>query len=193
MSEKVEKQKAPSIIIDPTVLGDRLPRDRDSLAKKTEETRNFREKNHQGKEPGLLTNKDMASVNHLDPFDFIRRLKKLNAGLLFGHGMPGCVSLWITALDDDTSSKTFGQFVPTAIACGFRIDGPIHEWSSLDTDKWGIVTREGKDGSDRGWRTVLIRLIKGGFLKYGPVKKEFGEPVGPRAEYWNMQTREFKG
>lgn len=192
MSDKVEKNKASVIITDPTVLGDRLPRDKDSIAQKIEQTKNERQARSKGDFQDLLANKDMAAVNTLRPFDFIRRLQKLNEGLLFGVGMPGCVSVWVMALDDIPDSPTFQQLVPTAIACGFRIDGPLNEWSSLDVDKWGVATREGDNGKDRGWRTVLIRLIKGGFLKYQAVKAEFGEPTGPRADYWNMQMREYK-
>ena len=182
------KNKAPSLIIDPTVLGDRLPRDADSVAQKTEDTKNFREKNHKVGDQDFLTNQDMAQVNYLDPFDFIRRLKKLNAGLLFGVGLPGCVSLWVLVMDDEPTSPTFHKFVETPIACGFRVDGPLPEFSWLETDKWNIATKEG----ERGWRTVLIRLIKGGFLKYSAVKTEFGEPLGVRGRLWHEQLREYK-
>ncbi len=184
----LKPNKAPSVIIDPTVLGDRLPRDKDSIAQKIEDTKNFREKNHQVAGADFLTNQDMAKVNYLQPFDFIRRLQKLNAALLFGRGMPGHVSVWVMALDDEPTSGTFGQLVETPIACGFCISKPIPEFGYLGTDDWGIATRE----EERGWRTVLIRLIKGGFLKYGAVKREFGEPQGVRGKLWHEQLREYK-
>lgn len=180
--------KAPSLIIDPTVLGDRLPRDKDSIAQKREDTKNFRDKNHRGKDQDFLTNQDMAAVNYIEPFDFIRRLKKLNDGLLFGRGLPGHVSLWVLALDDEPSSPTFGKLTEVAIACGFPINKPLPEFSWLGTDSWGIATKE----EQRGWRTVLIRLIKGGFLKYQAVKAEFGEPLGIRGKAWHDQLREWK-
>jgi hypothetical protein len=183
------KQKAPVVIIDPTVLGDRLPRDQDSVAQKTEDTINFRAKNHKVADQDFLVNQDMAQVNYLDPFEFIRRLRKLNASLLFGvGGVQGCVSLWTRILDDEPTSATFGKFVEMPISCGFRVDGPIPEFSWLETDKWNIATREG----ERGWRTVLIRLITAGFLSYKAVKNEFGEPLGLRGKLWHQQLREYK-
>lgn len=181
--------KAPSVIIDPTVLGDRLPRDGDSIAKVKEDTQNFRDTHHKLHDQDFLTNQESAQVNYLDPFVFIQRLRKLNGGLLFGvGGKPGCVSLWVKALDDEPDSPTFGKLTEMPIACGFRIDRPLPEFSWLETDKWNIATREG----ERGWRTVLIRLIKGGFLKYPAVKAEFGEPLGERGKPWHQQLREYK-
>lgn len=183
------QNKAPSIIIDPTVLGDRLPRDRDSLAKKKEETQNFRDQNHRVVGQDFLTNQEAASVNYLNPHEFINRLRKLNAALLFSRGgVPGCVSVWAQVLDDETDSPTFGQLTEKPIACGFRVDAPIPEFSWLETDQWGIATKEG----ERGWRTVLIRLIKGGFLKYRVVVAEFGEPLGQRGRLWHQQLQPYK-
>lgn len=185
----MNKPKAPSVIIDPTVLGDRLPRDKDSIAQKTEKTQNFRDEHHKLPGQDFLTNQDMAAVNYLEPFDFIRRLRKLNASLLFGvGGVPGCVSLWTTALDDEPTSPTYGKLVEMPISCGFRVDRPLPEFSWLETDKWNIATKEG----ERGWRTVLMRLIKGGFLKYHAVKAEFGEPHGERGKLWHEQLREYR-
>lgn len=189
MSELVKKEKAPSVIIDPTVLGDRLPRDKDSIAQKIEDTQNFRNQHHKVEGQDFLTNKESAAVNYMDPIVFIRRVQKLNAGLLFGWGAPGCCCPYIQALDDDPYSPTFGQFTAVLIpASGFRLDAPMPEFSWLETDNWGIATREG----ERGWRTVLIRFIKAGFLKYPAVKAEFGEPLGERGKLWHQQLREYK-
>lgn len=187
MSES--KNKAPSVIIDPTVLGDRLPRDRDSVAAKKEQTKQFRDKHHKIKDQDLLANQDMAKVNFIDPVEFQRRLRKLNSAFRFAPGgVDGCCAMGAIMLDDDEYSPTKGQIVINPIACGFRVDRPIPEFSWLDTDNWGIAIREG----ERGWRTVLIRLIQSGFLKYSAVKAEFGEPLGARGKAWHEQLREYK-
>jgi|SRR6185312_3133198 len=178
-----------NIIIDPTVLGDRLPRDKDSLAQMKEKIQHHRDKEHRSAEQPILTNQEASAVNYIQPMDFIRRLKKLNDGLLFGHGgIPGHVSVWVVALDDEVGSPTYGRLTEVPIACGFPIMKPLPEFSWVGTDDWGIATKE----EERGWRTVLMRLIKGGFLKYSAVKAEFGEPHGSRGVLWHKQLQPFK-
>jgi len=178
-----------NIIIDPTVLGDRLTRDKENIAQKKEETQHFRDAHHRIGDQDFLTNQEAASVNYLQPFEFIHRLRKLNAALLFSvGGVPGCVSVWAEMLDDEPTSATFGRLTKQPIACGFRIDSPLPEFSWLETDQWNIATKEG----ERGWRTVLIRLIKTGFLKYNAVKAEFGEPLGQRGKLWNLELQHYK-
>lgn len=186
------KNKAPSIIIDPTVLGDRRPRDKDSVAQKTEDTKRFREKNHTIGNQDMLANSDMANVNYLDPVDFQHRLRKLNAAFRFcpSNNRP-YICTGAVMFDDETDSPTYSQLVVRTVpGCSFRGDFPIPEFSHVGLDKWGIATSE-RDG-DRGWRTVLLNLIKQGFLKYSAVKAEFGEPLGQRGKLWHEQLREYK-
>lgn len=190
MAEIVKPEKAPVVIADPTILGDRLPRDRDSIAQKVEDTKHFREKQHKAADQDLLTDEAPAKIHYLEPFEFIRRVKKLNAALIFAWGgVQGCCKVGILTLDTDVDSPTCGKFTEVLIpGCGFRVDAPLPEFSWLETDSWGIATREG----ERGWRTVLLRLIKAGFLKYPAVKAEFGEPTGQRSKLWFQQLREYR-
>jgi hypothetical protein len=177
--------KAPTVIIDPTVLGDRLPRDRDSLAQKIEDTKNFRNQ-FRLPEQGFLENHEAARGGPMQPNDFIRRLKKIAPDLIIEMGgYKNCVRVCIQAVDDEPSSETFNQRVKTPIACGFCIDEPLPEFSSVVTDKDGIASRE-----VRGWRTVLLRLIHTGAVPYPAVKAEFGDPPGQRGKLWMQQLRE---
>jgi len=186
------KNKAPTVIIDPTILGDRLPRDKDSVAAKKEQTKHHRDKHHKIQNQDMLTNREMAQVNHIDPVDFQRRLRKLNASFRFcaSNNPPYCCT-GAVMFDDETDSPTFGQLIVRTIpGCSFRADWPIPEFSWVGTDDWGIGTSERY--GNRGWRTVLLNLIKQGFLKYSAVKAEFGEPLGQRGKLWHEQLREFK-
>jgi hypothetical protein len=177
--------KAPTVIIDPTILGDRLPRDRDSISQKIEETQNFRNQ-FRLPEQGFLENHEAARGGPMQPNDFIRRLKKIAPDLIIEMGgYKNCVRVCIQAVDDEPSSETFNQRVKTPIACGFCIDEPLPEFSSVLTDKDGIASRE-----VRGWRTVLLRLIHTGAVPYPAVKAEFGDPPGQRGKLWMQQLRE---
>lgn len=45
----------------------------------------------------------------------------------------------------------------------------------------------------RGWRTVLLRLIKAGALSEEQVEKEFGFPSSPQqAKWWNKQLFDYR-
>jgi hypothetical protein len=181
------KQKAPSLIIDPTVLGDRLPRDRDSIAQMKEKIRKGRE---QFKLPNqsFLENTDMALGGPMDPRDFIRRLLKMEPKLLIEPGgYSDCVRVGIPTIDDDPLSPTHGTLVPTWLSCGFLVDRRLPEFSSVITDNEGVAKRE-----IRGWRTVLLRLIHVGAITYQQAKKEFGEPTGQRGSLWMQQMREHR-
>lgn len=177
--------KAPVVIIDPTVLGDRLPRDRDSLAQKIEETKNF---DAQFKIPdqAFFENHEAARGGPMHPNEFIRRLKKIAPDLIIEPGWyRNCVRVCIQARDDDPASDTFNQLVKVPLSCGFCVDEPLPEFSSIVADHRGKPTRE-----VRGWRTVLLRLIHTGVVPYSTVKAEFGDPPGQRGKAWMQQLRE---
>src|SRR4051812_599921 len=123
--------KAPSIIIDPTVLGDRLPRDKDSIAKFKEGNVRMRE---QFKIPNqaFLENQDMALGGPLEPLDFIRRLQKMEPRLLIEPGgYSNCVRVGIPTIDDDPTSPTHGTLIQTWLGCGFPIDVRLPEFSAV--------------------------------------------------------------
>lgn len=180
-----EQNKAPSLIIDPTVLGDRLPRDADSIAKMREK---IKKQDEQFKLPdqAFLENHEAARGGPMQPSDFIRRLRKISPDLIIEQGgYKNCVRVCIMAVDDDPASDTFNQKVKTPLACGFCVSEPLPEFSSIVTDEKGKPTRE-----VRGWRTVLLRLIHTGAIPYPAVKAEFGDAQGQRSKYWMQQLRE---
>lgn len=179
------QNKAPTIIIDPTVLGDRLPRDGDSLAQKWEDTKR-KEAAFKIPDQAFLENHEAARGGPLQPNEFIRRLRKIAPNLIIEQGgYRNCVRVCIQARDDEPSSDTFNQLVKVPLSCGFCVDEPLPEFSSVVTDDRGVASRE-----IRGWRTVLLRLIHTGAVPYPAVKAEFGDPPGQRGKYWMQQLRE---
>jgi hypothetical protein len=177
--------KAPSLIIDPTVLGDRLPRDRDSIAAMKEKIKK-QEQQFMLPDQAYLENHEAARGGPLQPNDFIRRLRKIAPQLIIEQGgYKNCVRVCVNALDDDPKSETFNQWVKEPLACGFCVDQPLPEFSSIAVDKRGKPTRE-----IRGWRTVLLRLIHTGAVSYSSIKAEFGDPPGQRGKLWMAQLQE---
>ena len=70
-----------------------------------------------------------------------------------------------------------GQPEYTGTACH---EGQMPEWSLLKIDARGLPVRE----RYRGWRTVLLNLIKRGYITVEQSNSAFGEPIGPRAKPW---------
>jgi len=180
-----QPNKAPIVIADPTILGDRLPRDRDSIAAMKEKIQKQRDP-FKLPDQAFLENHEAARGGPMQPNEFIRRLRKIAPQLIIETGgYRNCVRVCILALDDEPSSETFNERVKTPLACGFCIDEPLPEFSSVVTDKDGVASRE-----VRGWRTVLLRLIHTGAVPYSAIKAEFGDPPGQRGKLWMQQLQE---
>lgn len=64
----------------------------------------------------------------------------------------------------------------------------LPEWSHVILDSSMLPVRE-----IRGWRSVLMSLIKSGAITYTAARKHFGEPIhDARSGRWNSQLKLFK-
>lgn len=129
----------------------------------------------------LLENADMAMGTSMQPSEFLRRIQKINSGLVVKPGVPGAVAVYYPTYDSD-EGKTVLKYVS-----GFYVNEMMQEFSHITTDSKGLAHRE-----VRGYRTVLLSLIGQGILTYPQVKAAFGEPFGQRSILWNEQMRERK-
>lgn len=67
--------------------------------------------------------------------------------------------------------------------------GILPEFSQYQFDEVrNIPIRESK----RGWRTVLLRLVKAGLLDEATCNKIFGRAEGPAASRWNKQLWQYR-
>lgn len=66
--------------------------------------------------------------------------------------------------------------------------GPLPEFSFILTDSADLPVKE-----KRGWRTVLVRLLKQGVLTWSQVISGFGDAThSVSSGRWNFNTREFR-
>jgi hypothetical protein len=127
----------------------------------------------------LLENHDMALGIAMQPSAFIARIQKLNPAILVEKGgVPSAVAVRIPGFDDE------GNYVKKYVT-GFYTDRILPEFSSIATDEKGLPWRE-----QRGWRSVLLALLKAEALTYPQVKAAFGEPNTSRNVLWREQTQE---
>ena len=90
--------------------------------------------------------------------------------------------------------RIYGQPQPDLDGRTYRYIGYMHEglqpeFSQYEFDRGkDIPIRE----SRRGWRTVLLKLIKAGMTTEDACRKEFGEAVGPASFRWYRELYKFR-
>lgn len=71
---------------------------------------------------------------------------------------------------------------------GTSVQDVAPEWSQLRFDIHGLPTKE----KYRGWRTVLLALIKKDILTEKQCDETFGKPIGPRSRPWFRSLWEMR-
>lgn len=133
----------------------------------------------------LVTEKDRIG-KIMNCLDFMRRLNKI---VPCGFGNPDARKglIGITCRVSTMEGGEWNYAGPIQV-------GYMHEYSTIRLDAHNLPVNE----KWRGWRTVLLRLIQGGFITERQAHKEFGEPItGPvsrryRAQLYGLRNREQK-
>lgn len=123
--------------------------------------------------------------------EILRRIRDENPNIIVKDGSPGSVALYapknrgeIAETEYDPSSQDW--YRDHKYVGGLEKDW-LPEYSHVILDTSLLPVRE-----IRGWRTVLISLIKSGALNYQQAINQFGEAVGQRSTPWHEQLRKFK-
>jgi hypothetical protein len=126
------------------------------------------------------------------PFaELLSRLKKLNSQLIVRDGLPGHVALYAprSLKELETAERDFERdifFHLHKYVSGFpKEDMP--EYAHIIVDERGLPKRE-----YRGWRSVLMPLIKQGVISYEAAVEEFGEAMGQRSHRWHSELRNYR-
>lgn len=119
----------------------------------------------------LLEETEMAKGYYLDHNELIRRLQRLNSQILIQQGgVANAVAVRYPLMEDGELKQ---QYVT-----GFFLE-PLPEYSSVTTDDKGLPVRE-----IRGWRSVLLALIRVGALTHSQCDVMFGPAAGQRSGLW---------
>jgi hypothetical protein len=123
----------------------------------------------------------------------ISRILKLNPNIKFVDGIEGNVAIYRPLLRNevdpeaaDTRPDRKRMFDDFKYIGGFPL-GQLVEWGHILTDTSRLGTRE-----IRGWRSVLIALIKNRAITYHQAVMEFGEPGDRRSWMWHQQLRSYR-
>jgi hypothetical protein len=123
--------------------------------------------------------------------EFLSRLKKLNSQLIVRDGLPGHVALYaprshkeLETTERDVERDIF--FYHHKYVSGFPIEA-MPEYAHIIVDEKGLPKRE-----YRGWRSVLMSLIKQDVIRYEAAVDEFGEATGQRSHRWHEELRNYR-
>lgn len=199
---------APLVEVDKQELGDTRLNPEESVFKLREEIlKQESAKKMHGQDE--LQNADRSRGSRMPYEELLARLQKLNPGIQGKDGSPGSLALYYPKPESEYTMEDHmcpaeawkfgvqlppnGDFFRTHKYCGGFLKEPLPEWGSVTTDTSGIAVHEVEKGHNRGWRSVLIGLIKAHVVTYAAAVKEFGEPVtDQRSRFWFEQTNEYK-
>lgn len=135
-----------------------------------------------GKDQLDFMDDDARRVGYLHHSDFIRKLNNISQYKLYirDGNFVGDLAIYkvferikyeygmyrAAKLDPDRPTFQYLCYMPL---------GYSPEFSVIEFDHRAVPLRE----KERGWRTVLLKLIKSGVVIEADVNKEFGYPVGP--------------
>jgi len=193
---------APLVEVDPLELTDKRLSPEEVVAKEREELMKMESKKRiHGQDQ--LEDADRSSGPRINHNDLIKRVQKLNPGI---HVKPGKMSLpgvrdaalyvrkrsyeynevdFMSAAESARWGFTAPKddfFIHHKYCGGFPME-PLAEWGHCTVDSSNVALHE-----VRGWRSVLMALIKAKAITYQQAIAEFGDPINdPRAQFWFEQ------
>lgn len=142
----------------------------EAIAKAKEDTIAMSSKNRIA-DQDTFEDQEMARGMELSENELIRRLQLLNPKILITPGgVAGAVAVRYPKFEDGEWSNAY--------ITGFYLK-PLPEFSSVTVDDKGLPVRE-----LRGWRSVLLALIRCGALDRVKVDALFGPARGQRSGIW---------
>lgn len=153
-----------------------------------------------------LEDVDRSSGPRMPWTELIRRLQKCNPGIRVKDGMAGNVALYFRKRSDEmTEADEMVLLAPSAARAmnipvpddpffvhhkyvgGFKKE-PMPEYAHVTVDTSEVAHRE-----VRGWRSVLLALIKQRIITYQAAIDEFGNPESDkRSSRWFEQVAEYR-
>ncbi len=165
------------IQVDRNELGDRRLNAVEAVARAKEENKRLAAAN-KIPDQDVLEDKKKALGYPLSPNELIRRIQKLNPKIIVEPGGAR------NAVAVRVAKKNENGEVEKVYVTGFYIDQPMPEFSAVVVDSRGLPVRE-----LRGWRTVLLALVRQKLLTLKQVELTFGNANGERSVLWNKQTQ----
>lgn len=143
-----------------------------------------------------LENPDRMLGSRMPYQELVRKITKLNPGILVKDGSAGQIAIYVpkTRKELEESANEDKVYDPTRYAwhkdfkyvtgCGKE---PLPEYSGMLVDERGRPHRE-----IRGWRSILIALVKNKAITYQQAEAEFGPAMGQRSWRYEEQLQSHR-
>lgn len=182
--------------IDRNELGDKRLDPKENVARQREELLK-KASQYKVEDQAELQNPDRATTGFMAYTDLITRLQKIVPNLVAKEGHAESLALYCprtaeqleAAIREGSGGSGKDLFFLFNKYIGGVPKRELPEWGYVDIDTSLVATREHL----RGWRTILIGLIRAGVLSYGDAVKEFGDPTNDtRSIVWMKKLLEWK-
>jgi len=126
--------------------------------------------------------------------ELISRIQRIGPGVRVREGSEGAIALYILKtrqereIEDERGKSPHGSFFDDHKYVGGFLKDYLPEYGCIKTDDRGRPDRE----DPRGWRSILIGLIKSGAITYKGAIEEFGQARGPRSNRWFEQLQDYR-
>lgn len=191
LAEILSAKRGPMVEIDPLELTDKRLNPEEAVAAKREECLALAgKKRFYGQEE--LEDPDRSSGPRLQFSEIISRLKREIPQLKVMDGSPGSVAVYFPRTDEEfKEAKIEWEWDKDEFFLFYKYVGgfpkqEIPEYSTVDTDTSRLATRE-----NRGWRSILITLLKQGVMSYSQAVRQFGD-VGSDSRGWRWREQTHK-
>ena len=190
LERKWADHKAPLVEVDPMELGDKRLNPEEAVCREREDILKIESKKRiHGQDE--LEKEERSLGPRLWWKELIGRLTRLNSGIRVREGSEGAVAIYYHKRRDEYVPSDFetvfkdGFFRHHKYVTGIRKEW-IPEWGHVTVDTSLVAHHE-----VRGWRSVLVSLVKQRVLTYRQAVEEFGEPDS-RGRFWHEQLRQYK-
>ncbi len=172
------ENKAPIVLTDSAELGDKRLDPTEALIKIKAENNARAQKQTAIPDQKMMTDRKMAIGTPMPYQSLVYLLKKMSPSLVIEDGgVRNAIAVRIPGICADGTRGL--------IYCSGFYKEVLPEFSCVQEDERGRPTRE-----CRGWRTVVLALIRQGHISYKDAVSVFGEPNGIRAGRWQQLLRE---
>lgn len=189
----MKSRKAPLVEADINELGDKRLNPEEGVAQKREECLSMVANRRIGGQ-SELEDKERGSGPRLQFTEIISRLRREIPTLRVLDGSPGNIALYVPRTDGEfreaKAEWDWGRdefFLYHKYVGGFPKQ-EIPEYSTIEIDTSLLPTRE-----NRGWRSILITLLKQGVMSYRQAVRQFGDVGSDRRGWrWREQTAKWR-
>lgn len=137
-----------------------------------------------------MKNEAFKSGHRMHSSELIARIHRIAPHVQVRKGaFDGFYTLWVPNSDPEfqDDDRKGHQYIQAAFYVGW-----LPEFTFVKVDQNNQIKSVQEGGVQKGWRTILIRLLEFGVVSWKQVIEEFGDATGTQASKWRQATLKFR-